>query len=110
LSTPSLIFMVIFLGSAHYNWMKAQCMGGTAPAPAPSPTGTSPTSTSGLYYPDWEGENNGCVNDGNAPAYIVSNPSLWMFSTLSACCELAICADEKSLPVSHSYCIWFNVF
>jgi hypothetical protein len=62
-------------------------MGGTAPAPAPSPTGTSPTSTSGLYYPDWEGANNGCLNDGNAPAYIVSNPSLWMFSTLDACCE-----------------------
>ncbi len=38
------------------------------------------------YYPDW-GRSNTCVrNDGNAPAYILMNPSMYFFSTIEECC------------------------
>ena len=75
--------------------MLTTCLNGAAPAPAPAPapatppvTGpTVPSSVAGLYYPDWEGANTGCLNDGNQPAYITSNPSLYMYSTLSECCK-----------------------
>jgi hypothetical protein len=39
-----------------------------------------------LWYPDWEGENNACLNDGNEPFYMLHNPSNFMYSTKEACC------------------------
>lgn len=65
--------------SKNYSWKLAECNnGGTAP---------SSGSGSGMYYPDWAGDNEGCLNDGAEPDYMVNNPTLWMFSTLDACCE-----------------------
>lgn len=38
------------------------------------------------YYADWLGDDT-CKNDGRAPAYMVSNPTLWLYDTLSECCK-----------------------
>eukprot|EP00804_Cyclotella_cryptica_P017072 CCRYP_003317-RA/>CCRYP_003317-RA protein AED:0.06 eAED:0.06 QI:0/1/0.5/1/1/1/2/198/460 len=63
----------------NYGWKMSECMnGGNAPAPSPG---------SGLYYPDWTGSNEGCLNDGNEPDYMAANPTLWMHSTLDSCCK-----------------------
>ena len=62
----------------HYNWNYNGCVG-IINIPG-IPVG------SGLYYPDWEGEDKGCKNDGDEPAYMSNNPSAWMFDTLDKCC------------------------
>lgn len=60
---------------------------------------------SGKYYPDWEGDNQGCIIDANttlAPEYMISNPTAWMFDTIDACClkyyswNRAACAGSSS--------------
>jgi hypothetical protein len=61
--------------SANYGWKVDECLG------------TTTTTTSGLYYPDWSGDNEGCLNDGNEPEYMTQYSSMWMHSTLQACCE-----------------------
>jgi len=40
-----------------------------------------------LYYPDWEGSNEGCIDDGNEPRYIRDNYMWYMFSKLEDCCK-----------------------
>jgi hypothetical protein len=60
--------------SEHYEWNYDDCVGAAA-------------TTSGLYYPDWTSGDNVCKNDGNAPDYMVKNPSYWLHSTLTPCCE-----------------------
>jgi len=40
-----------------------------------------------LYYPDWEGSNEGCINDGNEPRYIRDNYMWYLFSKLEDCCK-----------------------
>ena len=85
----------------NYSWKMKECMGSST--------------SSGLYYPDWSGDNEGCLADGNEPQYskysiemflslpiplmqslhlifssifpVVSNPSSWLFSSLLECCE-----------------------
>lgn len=57
----------------NYGWKMRECMKGS--------------SSSGLYYPDWEGSNNGCINDGKEPNYMAAKPDRWMHSTLATCCE-----------------------
>jgi hypothetical protein len=67
-----------------------------------------PTAT--MYYPDWDGSNNGCIADGNAPDYMVANPSHWMFESLSECCErfyswdLSRC-DPSGSSTSNLWCM-----
>eukprot|EP00956_Cyclotella_meneghiniana_P019802 scaffold34431_cov24-Cyclotella_meneghiniana.AAC.2 len=39
--------------AAHYTWKSNECLGATTSA------------LSGLYYPDWSGDNEGCLNDGS---------------------------------------------
>lgn len=39
-----------------------------------------------LYYPDFEGTNTGCVNDGNEPTYMRNTPVNYLFSQLADCC------------------------
>ena len=69
------------LGCEQYYWFDYDgCMGTTGSAPSPSSTGN--------WYPDWSGSNTGCVADGNEPIYMTLDPSLWMYDTLSECCEL----------------------
>jgi hypothetical protein len=55
----------------NYGWKMKECMGASAPA------------SSGLYYPDWSGDNEGCLADGNEPQY--SKLILFMFEH---CCLL----------------------
>ncbi|KAK1743967.1 hypothetical protein QTG54_005564 [Skeletonema marinoi] len=40
-----------------------------------------------LFYPNWDWEVSSCVNDGDEPDYMAVNPTGWLFSTKSACCE-----------------------
>jgi hypothetical protein len=44
---------------------------------------------SGKYYPDWEGDNEGCLQDlesTKAPKYM-GQTGAWFFDTLDACCD-----------------------
>eukprot|EP00956_Cyclotella_meneghiniana_P004011 scaffold4865_cov83-Cyclotella_meneghiniana.AAC.9 len=61
--------------ASHYWWKSNECLGTTTSASA------------GLYYPDWSGDNEGCLNDGNEPAYMAQYSTLWMHATLESCCE-----------------------
>lgn len=82
----------------NYGWKKAECMG-TASASA----------SSGLYFPDWAGANDGCLNDGTEPEYMAKNPDQWMHSTLKACCEknysynLAACTGASASAGSSKF-------
>lgn len=58
----------------HFSWMVNEC------------AGTVDQTTAGMFYPDWEGGNIGCLDDGNAPSYMMNNPTSWMHETLEACC------------------------
>ena len=40
-----------------------------------------------LYYPDWEGSNKGCINDGQEPYYMLSNGKYFFSNSLEDCCE-----------------------
>jgi hypothetical protein len=84
----------------NYGWKMSECMnGGNAPAPSPG---------SGLYYPDWAGANEGCLNDGNEPDYMAANPTQWMHSTLDSCCKknysynLAGCQGNAAVATASS--------
>jgi hypothetical protein len=92
--------------TTNYNWMLSACLENSSqsqvsyPAPAPS----SPVV--GLFYPDWEGSNEGCLADGNEPAYMKANPGLWMYNSLSECCDanyewsLSTCDPSRTLTLS----------
>ncbi|KAL3798157.1 hypothetical protein HJC23_005718 [Cyclotella cryptica] len=79
-------------------------------ATAPTPTASVPLPGSGLYYPDWEGANTGCLNDGQEPEYMASNPTLWMYTTLSECCEMNYAwslsrCDPSKFTQSNRWCM-----
>jgi hypothetical protein len=40
-----------------------------------------------LYYPDWNGANEGCADDGQEPLYMLSNAKLFLFNTREECCK-----------------------
>lgn len=40
-----------------------------------------------LFYPDWEGSNTACVDDGNEPSYMTANPVGYLFTHKVDCCE-----------------------
>ncbi|KAL7465658.1 hypothetical protein ACHAXS_005972 [Conticribra weissflogii] len=65
--------------SKHYSWNYNQCA--RIEGNAIGPNGEA------LYYPDWEGENRSCKNDGRQPAYMSNYPEAWMFADLASCCE-----------------------
>eukprot|EP01082_Thalassiosira_pseudonana_P004230 g3727.t1 g3727 contig13:15864-17481(+) len=83
----------------YYSWRYDDCMveGG----------GTSNTAT--LYYPNWEGSDHVCVNDGEAPDYITQAASTFMFEDLEDCCEkyywwnMAECLGSVANAGSHKY-------
>jgi len=59
----------------YFGWMVNKCMG------------TSGTALSGLWFPDWEGSDDTCKNDGSEPEYMALNPESWMHSSKEDCCE-----------------------
>ena len=40
-----------------------------------------------LYYPDWEGSNKGCTDDGQEPYYMLSNSDYFLSNTKEECCK-----------------------
>ena len=40
-----------------------------------------------LYYPDWEGTNKNCVDDGQEPYYMLSNHEYFLSNTREECCK-----------------------
>ena len=60
--------------ASHFAWDVATCMGDDY------------VTSKDLYYADWLGDNS-CKNDGLVPAYMLSNPTLWLHDTLSSCCK-----------------------
>ena len=42
------------------------------------------------YYPDWTPGDQTCNNDGSAPKYMVLNPTMWLYDTLSDCCKVRL--------------------
>ena len=87
----------MFTGALNFDWKMVDCMG---------------TGSTFIYYPDWSGSNEGCLNDGNEPRYMLYNPSLWMQETLTACCEkyypynLATCTGSTSAGSTKFYMDW----
>ena len=53
------------------------CTPSSAPTPSPSIN---------LFYPD-QSASGKCLNDGGQPAWMESNPSAWLSTTLEICCE-----------------------
>eukprot|EP01082_Thalassiosira_pseudonana_P001948 g2096.t1 g2096 contig11:711293-713012(+) len=86
----------------YYSWRYDDCLvegGGTSTA----------ANTATLYYPDWEGSDHVCVNDGEAPDYITQAASVFMFEDLEDCCEkyywwnLAECLGSAANAGSNKY-------
>mmetsp|Transcript_9303 Transcript_9303/g.18784 ORF Transcript_9303/g.18784 Transcript_9303/m.18784 type:complete len:188 (+) Transcript_9303:2-565(+) len=40
-----------------------------------------------LYYPDWDGANEGCVDDGKEPYYMLTNHQYFLSNTREECCK-----------------------
>jgi hypothetical protein len=45
------------------------------------------TCLAGLFYPDWEGKDEGCLDNGMEPAYMMRNPYGYLFNTQEDCCR-----------------------
>mmetsp|Transcript_21373 Transcript_21373/g.43482 ORF Transcript_21373/g.43482 Transcript_21373/m.43482 type:complete len:523 (+) Transcript_21373:702-2270(+) len=86
MSTNPEVWMHVTLESCcsrNYLWDYDNCIGGGGGGGVAT---TVVPPSAGLYYPDWENTDI-CLNDGNEPAYMSSNPTAWMLETLFACCE-----------------------
>ncbi|KAL9179689.1 hypothetical protein ACHAXT_008979 [Thalassiosira profunda] len=71
--------------TTNYNWNLDECLGtspGASPVAAPTPAATRT-----MWYPDWLSTDHVCRNDGNEPAYMTQNPSIWMFDAQVDCCN-----------------------
>ena len=54
----SIIIICLFLCvQTNYGWKMNDCMG------------TTPAGSTGKFYPDWSGANEGCLDDGGEPQY-----------------------------------------
>jgi len=40
-----------------------------------------------MFYPDREGQNTYCLNDGQQPVYMTNNLKIWMFNSVEDCCR-----------------------
>jgi len=40
-----------------------------------------------LFYPDWNGSNEGCVDEGQEPLYMLGNAQYFLSNTREECCE-----------------------
>ena len=59
----------------YFNWNYDGCMGLL-----------DNTCARGLWYPDWEGSNQGCVKDGDEPPYMRNAALYYLFTQRSECC------------------------
>jgi len=41
----------------------------------------------GMYYPDWAFHSGTCLEDGNEPFHMKTNPNVWLFKSLEECCD-----------------------
>lgn len=39
------------------------------------------------WYPDWNGDNKGCIQDGEEPDYMKVSPESFLFETKEECCD-----------------------
>lgn len=96
----------------NYNWMLKACLESSSSSHISSPTPQfiskpASVSTPMSWYPGWNGSNS-CFADGNEPEYMKVNPSLWMFSTLTECCNhhfawsLSTCDPYRSIALGSS--------
>lgn len=46
-----------------------------------------PFKITGIFYPDWDGDNKKCLEDGNEPEHMVLDPDMWLYDNLEECCE-----------------------
>ncbi|KAL3798284.1 hypothetical protein HJC23_000198 [Cyclotella cryptica] len=51
------------------------------------PKDTTMSNQSNFWYPDWEGDKVGCVQNGKEPSFMTHNPALYLFLTKDACCK-----------------------
>eukprot|EP00970_Alexandrium_tamarense_P014705 scaffold4286_cov127-Alexandrium_tamarense.AAC.1 len=82
----------------------------------PSTAPSSATTNNDQWFPDWAGENKGCVkNVGNAPSYMWYNPSMWMFDNLEDCCDtnypwdLATCLGASAAAGSDKWFVDYSL-
>ena len=65
----------------YFSWAVTDCLKLNAEATIVSSSGVVPIvvlPTSSLFYPDW-GNTDTCINDGNAPQYMVEQFGTWMY-------------------------------
>ena len=58
----------------YFNYEYIDCMGNSL---APS----------GLFYPNWEGNEFLCLSDGNEPSYMRNKPDTWLYPDIESCCQ-----------------------
>jgi len=58
----------------------------SSPTTSVSSPATSTTADE-VWYPNWTGDNRGCLNDGNMPQLMLDNQDFFIFDTLAECCE-----------------------
>lgn len=62
--------------TAHFGWNYLACMGQLDNVCARS-----------LWYPDWSGSDEGCLDDGNEPTYMAQNPTYYLYASKVDCCQ-----------------------
>ncbi|KAL7485151.1 hypothetical protein ACHAW6_010776 [Cyclotella cf. meneghiniana] len=60
----------------HFSWNYNFCMGII-----------EETTSHSSWYPDWEGNNKGCIQDGDVPSYMTRLPGNYLFNTKKDCCQ-----------------------
>lgn len=83
----------------YFSWNYDVCMGNLPGLCARS-----------LWYPDWEGSNDGCVDDGNEPPYMTNTKQYFLFTLREDCCREHFgwnfdeCVGDTGLKYQH---LWF---
>jgi len=84
--------------STYFGWIFDRC------------TGNLPGICSrALFYPDWEGANQGCIDDGNEPDYMRDNAMGLLYVQLVECCtqhyswNFLVCTDAPANLNSNLY-------
>ena len=62
--------------TTHFGWNYHTCMGLLGGLCARS-----------LWYPDWDGADEGCIGDGNEPEYMTSNSMHYLYAQKADCCQ-----------------------